>query len=81
MANRLHPLEKVRLDRGWIQKRAAKHFRVPYPRYRQVVNGYGGVSLDTAQAWASRSGGAFDAMDVLLWHKAHRKPAPESAAA
>ena len=58
----------------------AKHFDVLYGRYRQVVSGHGGVSLEAAQEWAKRSRGEFGAMDVLLWHQRRRVEGEDRAA-
>jgi hypothetical protein len=67
-----HPLEAYGALRGWRQRETARHFGIPYGRYRQVVSGHGGASLEAAQAWARRSRGEFGALDVLLWHQQRR---------
>ena len=70
-----HPLEAFRARRGWPQRQAARHFGIVYGRYRQVVSGHGGASLDAAQGWAKRSRGEFAAYDVLLWHQGRMRQA------
>ena len=64
-----HPMQAYGDRRKWRQRRIAEHFQLTYGRYRQLVNGHGGASLEAAQGWAGRSHGAFDAMEVLLWHQ------------
>lgn len=68
-----HPLVRYGHKRGWLHKRTAKYFDVPYPSFRMIVTGWANTAPERAQRWSKRSRGEFTAATVLRWQKRNGK--------
>ncbi len=76
-----HPMVDFGRRRSWGYEETASHFGVTYGTFRQIVTGWTGASLATAQEWAKRGSGEFSTLDILLWHQSNRRRYTGGAAA
>lgn len=69
----LHPAVLYGQDRGWNYEKTAKHLRVSYERFKGLVRGFRGVSVEVADSWERISKGRIRSIDVLRWHARNRR--------